>query len=152
MNMKRVAIVFAAVIVVLLGALIFVPPAKSPTVPQAASSTSTIVGSGTAGNAGTVRGTVVLGPTCPVERIPPDPACAPRPYQTSIAILRSRGSGPLATIQTDSSGAFSVSLAAGIYVFHPQGGAVYPRCTDQIATVAPGKTTNVTISCDTGIR
>src|ERR1035437_9718286 len=36
-----------------------------------------------------ISGTVLLGPTCPVERIPPDPQCAPKPYSTSINILKS---------------------------------------------------------------
>lgn len=147
--MKILTAVFAVIIVILLAALVFIPSAKSPTVPQATSSAS---GAWTAGDAGIVQGRVVLGPVCPVERIPPDPACAPRPYQTSITILRNGGSAARKTIQSDSSGAFIVSLAAGSYTFYPQGGSVYPRCGDQSVTVVSGKTSNVTITCDTGIR
>src|SRR5271169_551088 len=74
---KTIAIAFAAIIVVLLGVLAFVPSAKSPT--------------GATSPEGTVEGSVMLGPTCPVERIPPDPACAPRPYQTRITVYQKNG-------------------------------------------------------------
>jgi len=32
-----------------------------------------------------IQGTVMAGPTCPVERNPPDPQCADRPLQTLVA-------------------------------------------------------------------
>lgn len=38
-----------------------------------------------------VRGAVVLGPTCPAERIPPDPTCAPKPYATCRPPLSKNG-------------------------------------------------------------
>src|SRR5258706_9652825 len=33
-----------------------------------------------------ITGRVTLSPTCPVETVPPDPKCAPKPYSTSIYI------------------------------------------------------------------
>ncbi|HSD12348.1 MAG TPA: Gmad2 immunoglobulin-like domain-containing protein, partial [Patescibacteria group bacterium] len=38
-----------------------------------------------------VRGTVTIGPTCPVERIPPEPGCAPKPYATTLRIATAAG-------------------------------------------------------------
>jgi len=105
---------------------------------------------------GTVRGSVVLGPTCPVERIPPDPACAPKPYATKIDIYRvmNPSEALYETIATNQSGIFSVSLQRGLYLFVAHGGSPFPRC-DQSGVdvlVDPGVTTSTTLNCDTGIR
>ena len=108
---------------------------------------------GESGETGAVRGSVILGPTCPVERIPPDPACAPKPYQTTIAISRNiETPSAFETVQSDASGTFSVSLAPGEYDFYVQNQAILPRCTEQVVTVTAGKTSKITINCDTGIR
>jgi hypothetical protein len=102
---------------------------------------------------GTVLGNVVLGPTCPVERIPPDPECAPRPYKTSVSISRNIETPEgFKTIQTDASGTFSVSLPTGEYIFHPQGGSILPWCNERLVEVGADETSDITISCDTGIR
>ena len=104
-----------------------------------------------------IRGTVVLGPTCPVMRNPPDPQCADKPYQTSISIFRA-GDLTSATVQAFASaesaadGTFQVSLPPGDYVLGAVGGKVMPRCAQVPATVPATGYTEVTISCDTGIR
>lgn len=101
-------------------------------------------------NAGSgAMGTVTLGPTCPVERIPPDPACAPRPYATSITIIKS---GFSREITSDSAGRFKVDLDPGSYEFQAKGGATLPRCNSASVEIKPQSFTWVPISCDTGIR
>lgn len=68
----------------------------------------------TPGGEGIIQGSVVLGPTCPVERIPPDPACAPKPYATKVDIYRQVGSAtPYKTVATNASGTFNVALDPG---------------------------------------
>jgi hypothetical protein len=100
-----------------------------------------------------IRGSVTLGPTCPVERIPPDLACAPKPYQTSISISRGiETPEAFMTIKTDTSGRFSVLLDPGEYVLHPQSGNVFPRCNEALVTVRAGAFTDAALTCDTGIR
>jgi len=102
---------------------------------------------------GTVSGSVLLGPTCPVERVPPDPQCAPKPYQTSIRVQSVHPSVPYTTISSDASGAFSISLYPGIYTFTPRGGnSMPPTCRAQQVTVEAGQTKHITLDCDTGIR
>lgn len=102
---------------------------------------------------GTVNGQALLGPTCPVERIPPDPNCAPRPYQTSILAFKiSDTSTPYMTTTSDASGTFALSLNPGAYVLRASGGSAYPRCSDTTIQVNAGETQNVVINCDTGIR
>lgn len=99
-----------------------------------------------------IRGQVMLGPTCPVERIPPDPNCADKPYQTRVAIFRA--SDPVHAIlftNTDAGGTFSASLPPGDYTLGA-GQSNLPRCDRPQVTVGPNAFVSVTISCDTGIR
>jgi len=99
-----------------------------------------------------VRGTVSLGPTCPVERIPPDPACADKPYATAITVYRTGAKTPFVIGNSDASGAFQFALPPGSYTLAASGGAMLPRCSDTGVAVVPDEYTVITISCDTGIR
>jgi len=101
---------------------------------------------------GTVEGLVTTSPTCPVERIPPDPQCAPRPYTTSIEIWKDDQLNIVKTIESDSSGAFKTTLLPGSYGLKAVGGQVLPRCNPVAVIVKSGQTTTADISCDTGIR
>lgn len=102
---------------------------------------------------GTVSGRVTLSPVCPVERIPPDPNCAPKGYATSIDIIKFGGSVKIQkTIKTNSDGTFSTSLDSGVYILKAQGGSVLPRCEDQSVEVFSSRTSSIQISCDSGIR
>ncbi len=101
-----------------------------------------------------IKGTVMAGPTCPVERDPPDPQCADKPIQTNIWISsKINPQQVIATASSDTEGAFQVSLPPGEYVIQAgSSGVPYPRCNDTSATVGPAGYTAVTVSCDTGIR
>lgn len=99
-----------------------------------------------------VRGTVLLGPTCPVERMPPDPACAPKPYATAIMVYRTGSKSPYVIGNSNTSGAFVFSLPSGSYTLAAKGDTVLPRCNETNVAVVPDEYTSVTISCDTGIR
>lgn len=99
-----------------------------------------------------ISGTVTLSPTCPVERIPPDPNCAPKPYSTLINIMKTGSTKIIKTIQSNSKGAFRVDLDLGVYVLQAQGGNVLPRCGEVTVEVKTSKYTTTEISCDTGIR
>jgi hypothetical protein len=101
---------------------------------------------------GGVEGRVFLGPTCPVERIPPDPECAPRPYKTAITVSQSGDTAILKTIETDGDGKFTAELSPGSYDFTPSGGAVLPRCATHTVVIVPKAITQETFQCDTGIR
>lgn len=108
---------------------------------------------GKASAASGIAGRVLLGPTCPVERIPPDPQCAPKPYPTSIGIfVAGNPAAVYRTITTDAQAAFRIELPPGTYTLVPRGGAVLPRCGGQEAVVTAGRFTDVSLSCDTGIR
>lgn len=101
---------------------------------------------------GTVHGQVLLGPTCPVERIPPDPACAPKPYRTTINVLRAPSIASYKKVTTDNLGRFTISLAPGVYILRARGASIYPRCIDLKIKVVAKKSQIAEINCDTGIR
>ncbi len=106
------------------------------------------VATGSSGLAGYIH----MGPVCPVEKIPPDPNCADKPYQTLVAVFRK--SDPVhavALTKSDAKGMFSVSLPSGEYTVGA-GESNLPRCGQSEATVTQNKFTNMDISCDTGIR
>lgn len=96
-----------------------------------------------------IRGRVIVGPTCPVQRVAH--ACV-RPYRVTIAIRRQPTSRLAATVRTSANGRFTVALAPGRYLLVPQTGRPYPRSSPQTATVSPNHYTSVVISYDTGIR
>lgn len=99
-----------------------------------------------------VRGTVMLGPTCPVMRDPPDPQCADKPYATAITVYKTGSNAPFIIGNSDATGAFQFSLPPGSYTLVASGGTTLPRCSDTSVAVVPNEYTTTTISCDTGIR
>ncbi|MDD5721284.1 MAG: carboxypeptidase-like regulatory domain-containing protein [Candidatus Pacebacteria bacterium] len=99
-----------------------------------------------------VKGKVVLGPTCPVEHIPPDPNCADKPFKTNIVVFQASDlAHSFATTTSDTKGIFSVSLPPGDYTL-VAGEGTLPRCDHPQITVSANTFTTTTISCDTGIR
>jgi hypothetical protein len=107
------------------------------------------VGAGTTG----ISGTAVAGPVCPVERVPADPACAPRPVAGATIVVRDASGTEVARVVTGADGAFVVEMAPGDYQVEPQpvegfmGGA-----QAQTVTVADGLLATVQLEYDTGIR
>lgn len=99
-----------------------------------------------------VKGTVFLGPTCPVEQDPPDPGCADKPYQTRVTVQRKGASAMFAEGRSDESGTYTFALPPGSYVLTAEGGAVLPRCNPKDIVVPPTGYITADISCDTGIR
>ncbi len=114
--------------------------------------TSTGGGQGIAPYTSGVRGTVLLGPTCPVMRDPPDPQCADKGYATKVSVSRTGSSSVFATGKSDTNGAFQFSLPPGNYTLTALGGKTLPRCSPTDVTVGPSGYTTTTIFCDSGIR
>jgi hypothetical protein len=115
----------------------------------AASASSNGTGVGQSG----IGGTATAGPVCPVERIPPDPACAPRPVPGAVLVIRDSTGHEVARATTAADGKFLVPVAPGTYVAEPQpvqglmGGA-----PPQDVTVSAGATATIDVVYDTGIR
>ncbi len=100
-----------------------------------------------------ISGTALLGPTCPVERIPPDPQCADKPFKTTLAITTLDGTRVIKEFSSDAYGKFKVNLSPGDYMVRSATANILPRCTNNgTITVRTDAYTRVTIYCDTGIR
>ncbi len=101
-----------------------------------------------------ITGFVLLGPTCPVERIPPVPGCSDRPFQTDLTVTTPDGITVVQAFSSDVNGKFSVALQPGEYVIQSIATAkIHPRCSSQgTIQVTVDTFTETTVRCDTGIR
>jgi signal transduction histidine kinase len=85
-----------------------------------------------------ISGRILAGPTCPVERVPPAPGCAPRPLVATLRIARVGSSAGSRSVRSRSDGRFRVSLAPGLYTVKalPQGRAApLEGALDSLATL-----------------
>jgi hypothetical protein len=101
-----------------------------------------------------IRGTVLLGPTCPVESSPGanDPVPCLTPYVATLVVLDDEGV-KVATVTSGADGHFQVELPPGDYVVTPESGTdTYPIAQPQSVTVVPGVYTEIEVNYDTGIR
>jgi hypothetical protein len=99
-----------------------------------------------------IEGMILISPVCPVERNPPLPECAPRPYQATISVKTADGIHEVAQFTSDKDGHFSVALDPGKYLLAPSNGDPYPRAPSQVVRVEAHKFTPVTINYDSGMR
>lgn len=99
-----------------------------------------------------VRGSVSLGPACPVMREPPSPQCADKPYATAIIVYHAGSSSALIVGNSNEDGTFAFKLPPGSYTLAAVGGKVFPRCVETNVVVPANGYASTTISCDTGIR
>ncbi|MHB8491118.1 MAG: hypothetical protein ACYDA6_02740 [Solirubrobacteraceae bacterium] len=102
-----------------------------------------------------IVGRIVAGPTCPVERVPPVPGCAPRALVATLRIRRVGSRAKTTRVRSQSDGRFRVSLPPGTYTVQalPQAGSPLPRPpSPRSVQVRQGHFTAVTITYDTGIR
>ena len=97
-----------------------------------------------------IRGIVLYGPTCPVER--PGHTCE-RPYAASLTFHRAALRGATAHARSGTDGRFSVRLAPGRWLVKVNAGASpYPRVSSRMVSVTARHFTSVRIQVDSGIR
>jgi hypothetical protein len=96
-----------------------------------------------------VRGLVLYGPTCPVQR--PGQTCV-RPYRAWITIRREPSGTVAAQVRSASDGRFSARLSPGRYLLEPRNGMPFPRAPSRAITVSRHRFSTVTIQFDSGIR
>jgi hypothetical protein len=102
---------------------------------------------------GMISGSVVAGPTCPVETI--ENPCPPKPVPGRDVSIQTPNGTEVAHSVTDGSGLFTVRLAAGVYVIRVVTGVGLlgmEQVTPGDVTVVAGQTTTIQIELDTGIR
>ncbi|MCR4274786.1 MAG: hypothetical protein NUW02_01925 [Candidatus Campbellbacteria bacterium] len=100
-----------------------------------------------------VRGIVLSGPQCPVMQV--GVPCPDKPLQTSLTIdmPNSERLSPLRNFSSDKEGKFSIAISPGTYTISTgaDSGLMFP-CHTEPFVVSANAYTNVTVSCDTGIR
>jgi len=96
-----------------------------------------------------VEGKVLIGPTCPVERI--DEPCPDRAFSTDLLFHRANGS-LAATAHSSADGTFKVALAPGTYTIDGPSSQIPPTLKPQTVVVAAHAYTTITVSFDSGIR
>jgi len=102
-----------------------------------------------------VAGTVLAGPVCPVEKNPPDPACADRPVAGAAVIVRDASGKEVARATTGADGTYAIGLAPGAYTVEAQPVAGLMGTPAPVAVTVPAGATDavaVDLSYDTGIR
>jgi len=100
-----------------------------------------------------VRGLVTAGPVCPVEGVPPDPACAPRPVAGAVLIVRGEDGTEAGRAETDERGFFELVLDPGSYILEPQPvEGLMGTAAPAPFTVEDGVSTPLAVEYDTGIR
>jgi hypothetical protein len=98
-----------------------------------------------------ITGKVLVGPMCPV--MIEGQECPDQPYQATLTVNNLEGR-EIVQFQTDEQGNFSVSLAPGEYILHPETpkDAPLPFAEEQRFTVREGVYTRLTVQYDSGIR
>ena len=98
-----------------------------------------------------ITGKVLVGPMCPV--VIEGQECSDQPYQATITVSSPKGR-KIVQFQTDEQGNFTVPLAPGEYILHPEmpEGMPFPYADEQRFTVVPGEFTRLIVLYDSGIR
>lgn len=100
-----------------------------------------------------IGGIAVAGPVCPVETVPPDPACAPRPVAGAVLVIRDGAGSEVARVVTGSDGSFFVELPAGEYLVEPQpADGLLGTAASQSVAVVDANAAVIQLEYDTGIR
>jgi hypothetical protein len=107
--------------------------------------------------AGFLEGTIFIGPICPVETVPPDPACLPtaETYKAyPVSVFTSDGKTKIAQLMPSLDGSYTSELPPGDYLIVLEraknniGGSNLPV---MVSITAQDKTL-LNINIDTGIR
>ena len=97
---------------------------------------------------------VQAGPVCPVERVPPDPACADRPVPDALLLITDASGSQVATGTSDAAGDLVVCLEPGTYLVTPQRapGVMGTAAPMRLQVVAGASPAPLVVVYDTGIR
>lgn len=107
-------------------------------------------GTGRSTGTGTVSGTVLAGPTCPVER-PDDPTCLPVAVAGRVDFVQN--DEVVASQVIDTTGHYRLNLAPGSYTVRIDvGDTPFPSCPSLEVIVTQGVESTINFDCDTGIR
>ena len=104
---------------------------------------------------GFLEGKVTIGPLCPVETVPPDPACQPSQdtYDAwPIVIWTAVKKTKIATIDPDLDGNYLIDLPKGSYLVDLDKQHRFNKSLPALIIIKPNETSLLNIDIDTGIR
>ena len=107
--------------------------------------------------AGYLEGIISIGPLCPVEKDPPDPACLPT-YETyksyPVTIWTSNGRRKIAQLKPALDGSYKIELNSGHYlvILEPEQNRIGSSNLPVEVVIRSQAETILNIDIDTGIR
>ncbi len=104
---------------------------------------------------GFLEGKVSIGPLCPVEMFPPDPACQPteETYKNwPIAVWTTDQKTKLVQIQPKLDGTYIIELPEGMFLVDLEVQHMFDKNLPATVNIKPGETAMLNIEINTGIR
>ena len=104
---------------------------------------------------GYLEGKVTIGPLCPVETIPPDPACQPSQdtYEAwPIIIWTADKKTKIGTIEPELNGSYLIHIPEGTYIIDLDKQHMFGKNLPVKIEIVPFETLTLNIDIDTGIR
>ncbi|HEY7936814.1 MAG TPA: carboxypeptidase-like regulatory domain-containing protein [Candidatus Limnocylindrales bacterium] len=101
---------------------------------------------------GAVVGHLTSGPTCPVDTVPPNPACAPRPVTGATVVATNAAGRALGRTTSDGAGYYVLKLAPGAYILTAEPFAGLMGSPRPVRVDVPADGLTVDFHYDTGIR
>jgi len=108
-----------------------------------------------AGGPPRVTGTVTAGPVCPVEQIPPDPQCAPRPVAGAIIVATNTGGQEVGRTTSGADGSYELIVGETgtvLVTAQPVVGLAMPPAPVSVGLSSPSEVERIDLEYDTGIR
>jgi len=123
------------------------PAAPSPVATPAAQESLPTAGA-------TVSGHVMAGPVCPVETVPPNPSCAPRPVAGAIVIATNASGHEVGRAISSADGFYSMRLDPGTFTLTPElnGTGMMKAPVGKSVVVPASGSVAADFQFDTGIR
>jgi hypothetical protein len=120
-----------------------------------AASAAPSVGPSVAGGPPRLTGTVTAGPVCPVEKNPPDPACAPRPVASAVIIATNASGEEVGRTTTAADGTYTLVVGqtgAITVTAQPVKGYMGTPAPATVTFAGPSEVKTLDLAYDTGIR
>lgn len=100
-----------------------------------------------------IWGRITISPViCPADIVAPWPGCPPKPYQTTIAVIRISDGKEITRFTSNKQGYFRVVLPPGKYLLESTNPTKWPHLDPVKVMVKRGVFTHVDLVFDSGIR
>ncbi len=108
-----------------------------------------------AGGAPIVTGTGSAGPVCTVERLPPDPRCAPRPVAGAVVVATNASGEEVRRVTSGADGSYELVVSETgtvLVTAQPVVGLIGRPAPTRITLITRSEVVRLELEYDTGIR